>query len=199
MLASVPQRLSHCRAGLLLTRGRLVGALCGSAGAIPVWPGRRFERLGAGGGAVHARNQVMPGSGWLLRVCFHKGCARAWVACMTLHDAETTGAPFVLGRMWLNRDRLSVKPEDFALLVTEPTHNTRAARERLVELVFETFQAPALYVAKNAMLSCFATARQTALVVDSGYRATTGEGHCGFVLLLRNGLVTQAARELIIG
>ncbi|KAG2429211.1 hypothetical protein HXX76_010981 [Chlamydomonas incerta] len=73
------------------------------------------------------------------------------------------------------RDRLSVKAEDFALLVTEPTHNTRAARERLVELVFETFQAPALYVAKNAMLSCFATARQTALVVDSGYRATSGE------------------------
>jgi actin-related protein len=68
-----------------------------------------------------------------------------------------------------------VKPEDFALLVTEPTHNTRAARERLVELVFETFQAPALYVAKHAMLSCFATARQTALVVDSGYRATTGK------------------------
>jgi actin-like protein 6A len=75
----------------------------------------------------------------------------------------------------LRRDRLSVKPEEFALLLTEPTHNSRAARERLTELVFETFQSPALFLAKNAMLSAFATARQTALVVDSGYRATTGQ------------------------
>eukprot|EP00198_Chlamydomonas_reinhardtii_P007333 XP_001696669.1 actin-related protein [Chlamydomonas reinhardtii] len=102
------------------------------------------------------------------------------------------------------RDRLSVKPEDFALLVTEPTHNTRAARERLVELVFETFQAPALYVAKNAMLSCFATARQTALVVDSGYRATTAAAvQDGYVLQktvsrtpLAGQLLNQAAQAV---
>ncbi len=73
-----------------------------------------------------------------------------------------------------DRDRLNVKPEEFALMVAEPTHNTRSCRERLVEMVFETFNAPALFLAKNAMLTSFASARQTALVVDAGYRSTTG-------------------------
>lgn len=59
-------------------------------------------------------------------------------------------------------------------MLAEPTHNSRASRERLVELVFETLHAPALFIARSAMLSAFATARQTALVVDAGYRATTG-------------------------
>ncbi|GFR43200.1 hypothetical protein Agub_g4238 [Astrephomene gubernaculifera] len=81
------------------------------------------------------------------------------------------------------RDRLSVKPEEFALLLAEPTHNSRAARERLVELVFEGFQAPACFVARSAMLSAFATARQTALVVDVGYRAATAAAvQDGYVL-----------------
>nr|ADI46900.1 ARP4m [Volvox carteri f. nagariensis] len=81
------------------------------------------------------------------------------------------------------RDRLGVRPEEFALMLAEPTHNTRGSRERLVELVFETFQAPAMFVAKNAMLSAFATARQTSLVVDVGYRAATAAAvQDGYVL-----------------
>ncbi|GLC41063.1 hypothetical protein PLESTB_000947500 [Pleodorina starrii] len=81
------------------------------------------------------------------------------------------------------RDRLGVRPEEYALMLAEPTHNSRASRERLVELVFETFQAPALFVAKSAMLTAFATARQTALVVDAGYRATTAAAvQDGYVL-----------------
>ncbi|KAG2486149.1 hypothetical protein HYH03_015113 [Edaphochlamys debaryana] len=81
------------------------------------------------------------------------------------------------------KDRLSVKPEEFALMLAEPTHNSRAARERLVELVFEGLQAPALYLARSAMLSAFATARQTALVVDAGFRATTAAAvQDGYVL-----------------
>ncbi|GLI62870.1 ortholog of actin-related protein 4 [Volvox africanus] len=81
------------------------------------------------------------------------------------------------------RDRLGVRPEEFALMLAEPTHNSRASRERLIELVFETFQAPAMFVAKSAMLSAFATARQTALVVDTGYRATTAAAvQDGYVL-----------------
>ncbi|KXZ54015.1 ARP5 protein [Gonium pectorale] len=81
------------------------------------------------------------------------------------------------------RDRLSVKPEEFALLLAEPSHNTRANRERLTELVFEGFGAPALYIARSAMLTSFATARQTALVVDLGYRSTTAAAvQDGYVL-----------------
>ena len=48
-------------------------------------------------------------------------------------------------------------------------------REKTVELMFEKFKCPALFLAKNAVLSAFATAKQTALVVDSGHNGTTGE------------------------
>ena len=41
--------------------------------------------------------------------------------------------------------------------------------------MFEKFGSPAMYMAKNAVLSAFATAKQTAVVVDSGHNATTGE------------------------
>jgi hypothetical protein len=41
--------------------------------------------------------------------------------------------------------------------------------------MFEKFGSPALFLAKNAVLSAFATAKQTALVVDSGHVGTTGE------------------------
>jgi actin-like protein 6A len=40
--------------------------------------------------------------------------------------------------------------------------------------MFEKFKSPALFMAKNAVLSAFATAKQTALVVDAGHDATTG-------------------------
>jgi actin-related protein len=48
-------------------------------------------------------------------------------------------------------------------------------REKTVELMFEKFNVPALFMARNAALSSFATARQTALVVDAGHRSTTGK------------------------
>lgn len=47
-------------------------------------------------------------------------------------------------------------------------------REKTTEIMFEKFQVPALYLAKNAVLSAFATAKQTALVIDAGHEAITG-------------------------
>lgn len=103
------------------------------------------------------------------------------------------------------------------LMLGEPSHNSREAREQLVELLFEKFDAPgesgagtrpldawqrerrllvaaaavpftvtrssnatppaAVFLAKNAVLSSFASGRQTSLVVDAGHEATVGECH----------------------
>jgi hypothetical protein len=76
------------------------------------------------------------------------------------------------------RDRLQVKPEDMAIMMAEPTHNTRAAREKAVTALFESQSCAALFLAKAAVLSAFAVGKQTALVVDAGYRGTTGEWLC---------------------
>lgn len=72
------------------------------------------------------------------------------------------------------RERLRVNPEESAVLLSEPTHNDRAGRERCVEALFETASCPALFLARAAVLASFAVGRQSSLVVDSGYRGITG-------------------------
>lgn len=50
-------------------------------------------------------------------------------------------------------------------------------------MVFETYQAPAVFVAKDAVLSCFANARGTAVVYDCGATVTTATPvHNGYAI-----------------
>ncbi|CAI0547871.1 unnamed protein product [Linum tenue] len=54
---------------------------------------------------------------------------------------------------------------------------------RTVELMFEKYNVPALFLAKNAVLTSFASGRATALVVDCGGGSTTiAPVHDGYVL-----------------
>lgn len=73
------------------------------------------------------------------------------------------------------RDRLVLDPTEHPMLLAEPTFNTKALREQMVQAMFETYGCPALFLAKNAVLSSFATGRQTSLVVDAGHAGTVGE------------------------
>ncbi len=73
-----------------------------------------------------------------------------------------------------HRDRLHIKSEEYAVLLAEPSHNTRREREKTVELLFERFKSPAAFLAKSAVLASFAVGRQTSLVIDSGHNSTTG-------------------------
>lgn len=57
-------------------------------------------------------------------------------------------------------------------MVAEPSHNTRAAREKMVELLFEKFSPPALFLAKNNVLASFAVGRPSSLVIDCGASGT---------------------------
>lgn len=66
------------------------------------------------------------------------------------------------------RNRLRLETCEHPLMVAEPTHNTRAAREKMVELLFEKFSPPALFLAKNSVLSSFAVGRPSSLVIDCG-------------------------------
>ena len=72
------------------------------------------------------------------------------------------------------RDRLRADTRDHPLLIAEPSHQPPSLRERTVEAIFEHHAPPALYLARNAMLSSFACGRQTSLVVDAGHAATVG-------------------------
>lgn len=59
-------------------------------------------------------------------------------------------------------------------MLAEPSFQPREARERVVTRIFESHSAPALFLARNAALSSYATGRQTSLVVDMGHEGTVG-------------------------
>lgn len=44
-------------------------------------------------------------------------------------------------------------PSEHPILVTEPAWNTPANRERMAEIIFEEFHAPAFYIANTSVLN----------------------------------------------
>jgi len=82
------------------------------------------------------------------------------------------------------------------ILVTEPTWNTPANRERMAEIMFEEFQVPAFYIANTGVLNAFAAGKGTAFVVDVGQSmASVTPVVDGFVL--RKGLVYSSLPRLV--
>jgi actin-like protein 6A len=75
--------------------------------------------------------------------------------------------------------RLRITSMEHPLMVAEPTCNSKAAREKMVELIFERHAPPALFLAKNSVLSSFAVGRATSLVVDCGASGALLRSVCG--------------------
>mmetsp|Transcript_89666 Transcript_89666/g.252785 ORF Transcript_89666/g.252785 Transcript_89666/m.252785 type:complete len:377 (+) Transcript_89666:151-1281(+) len=63
---------------------------------------------------------------------------------------------------------LRVDPQDHAVMLTEAAMNPKVNRERMTQIMFETFHSPALYVSTQAVLSLYASGRTTGIVLDSG-------------------------------
>lgn len=53
-------------------------------------------------------------------------------------------------------------------MMTEVATNPRESRERLTQIMFETFSVPKLHLSMQAVCALYATGRSTGCVLDSG-------------------------------
>lgn len=67
-------------------------------------------------------------------------------------------------------NELQVSPEanNMPVLLTDAPLNPKVNRERMAQIMFETFKVPGFYIATQAVLSLYASGRTRGIVVESG-------------------------------
>ena len=68
---------------------------------------------------------------------------------------------------------LGSNPENHPFLLVERSYNPPPLRQQIIECLFEEMKMPAVFLARDATLACYACGRTTGTVVDIGYGRTT--------------------------
>lgn len=63
---------------------------------------------------------------------------------------------------------LRTSPEEHPVFMTEAPLNPKQNRERMTQIMFESFNVPCLYVSVQGVLALYSSGRTSGLVLDSG-------------------------------
>ena len=122
-----------------------------------------------GGPTLHGDNAASAGRGYVVKYPIEHGIVTDWEGMEALwrHCYHT---------------ELSVDPRQHPVLLTEAPLNPKSNREKMLQVMFDTFQVPALHIQIQAILTLYATGRTDGVVVDSGdgvsHTVPVFEGHC---------------------
>ena len=72
----------------------------------------------------------------------------------------------IWGHVFTNE--LRVSPEEHNVMITEPMLNPKENREKMAQIIFETFNVPGFYIMKQPVSSIYSAGKFSGLVVDSG-------------------------------
>ena len=90
-------------------------------------------------------------------------------------------------------NELRIQPEEHPVLLTDPPLNPKANREKMVQIMFDCFNVPAMYTCCDAVLSLYASGRRTGLVLSCG------DGICHAVPIYEGSLLRDAVQEVQLG
>lgn len=103
---------------------------------------------------------------------------------------------------YIYRTALREDPTEHPIMFAEPNHMPREKREALEQILFEKYNVPALFFAREAMLTAFSTGRSTACVVDVGHAgASVTAVSDGYILPTsanRSNLAGRALNEMLL-
>lgn len=90
-------------------------------------------------------------------------------------------------------NEMRVAPEEHCLLITEPLLSSKAQRERMVQVMFEVFCAPAICIISQPVLALYSARMTTGVVVDIGSSFT-------HVVPIADGIVIlPAVKRMLLG